>query len=602
MEVRDLGGGSEAPSLPPSAEAQTPRVGDVLDGRYRITGTLGSGGMGCVYLAVHVSIHRRVALKLLHPEVGAIDEVIRRFEREAFAIGKMDHPNCVQVSDFGKLSDGSLYMVLELLDGLLLFDLLDRETRLDWERALHIARHVLNALDYAHEAGIVHRDIKPENVILVEQDGDPDFAKILDFGIAKILNDDAKTEISAMPLQNNAKLTQQGITIGTPTYIAPEQAYGLEIDPRADLYSLSVMLYELIAGIPPFDADEVGALLRMHVSAEVQRFSEVAPNVDVPEAVERLILHGLAKKVDDRIGSAEEYIERIDEILAAQTKRKKRNLPGLRERMARKKERATAPRKKELAVEPENKEPVVEPDESPSFDIHDLLPRVDQVVPKQKKTKWMLAGALFLLVLTATGALVFFNQDSEPTPEEKPFAAMSLGHSQARKGFDLQALIAYEEALSLDPKLAYNKRMRTNVEQMLDGQAPPEVADAAVEFLGMLVTTANDEAVAVQLIELASSSKVSSIRHAAVRVADEVGLGDQVDLLASYTIDLQQGATCPERKAAVAKLRALGDKRAIPALRKARFRPKKGIESRKTNVNACLKASAGDAIRHLQKL
>jgi serine/threonine-protein kinase len=191
-----------------------------LDSRYRITGVLGSGGMGCVYLAEHVSIQRPLALKLLHPAVGEIDEVTKRFEREAFAIGRVDHPNCVNVSDFGKLDDGTFYMVLELLDGVLLFDLLERQERLGWKRVLHIGRHILSALDYAHGAGIIHRDIKPENVILVEQSGDPDFAKILDFGIAK-LHDDAKPETDTAPLTNDAKLTQHGVTIGTPTYIAP---------------------------------------------------------------------------------------------------------------------------------------------------------------------------------------------------------------------------------------------------------------------------------------------------------------------------------------------------------------------------------------------
>ncbi|MEM7437877.1 MAG: serine/threonine-protein kinase, partial [Myxococcota bacterium] len=314
--MRSSGGGSEAPALEPNPETYTPQIGDTLDSRYQITGVLGSGGMGCVYLAVHVSIQRACALKLLHPEVGEVEEVIKRFEREAFAIGRMDHPNCVKVSDFGKLDGGTLYMVLELLDGVLLFDLLERQGQLGWRRALHIARHVLSALEYAHAAGIVHRDIKPENVILVEQDDDQDFAKIVDFGIAKLMEEDVTPEGDTLMMVNDAKLTQQGVTIGTPTYIAPEQAYGLAIDGRADLYALSVMLYEMIAGEPPFDADDVGALLRMHISAKVLPFAEVAPFVEVPKEVERLIFHGLEKNVDKRIASATEYIARIDAILA----------------------------------------------------------------------------------------------------------------------------------------------------------------------------------------------------------------------------------------------------------------------------------------------
>jgi len=568
--VRTLDGGGRAQSLPSTSDSQTPQIGDVLDSRYRITGVLGSGGMGCVYLAEHISIQRPLALKLLHPEVEEIDEVIKRFEREAFAIGRVDHPNCVNVSDFGKLSDGTFYMVLELLDGVLLSDLLERQARVDWRRTLHIGRHVLSALDYAHDAGIIHRDVKPENVILVEQDGDPDFAKILDFGIAKLLHDDAKPESDTLLLTNDTKLTQQGVTIGTPTYIAPEQAYGLPVDGRADLYSLSVMLYEMITGVPPFDTDDVGALLRMHISARVPRFADVAPDVDAPDTVERLILHGLEKKPDKRIGSAKEYIERIDEILPGENRRRS----GSRE--------------------------------IPSFDIHDirssLVTRMVRVVPKKKTAKRVLAAALLVIALTAGFALALGSTGPDAPAPEEPYAVMSLGHAQANKQLSMQALIAYEKAVSLDPELANNKRMRANVERMLDRKAPPDVVDAALDFLGTLVSTAGDETAADQLIDFASSSKDPRRRHEAVNVADEVGLGDRIDRLDSYTLDLQQGETCPDRKVAVANLRALGNKNAIPALRKARHRPRGGLGKKKVNTNACLRASANEAIRHLQRL
>ena len=544
-----------------------------MDSRYRITGVLGSGGMGCVYLAEHVSIRRPLALKLLHPEVEEIEEVAKRFEREAFAIGRVDHPNCVNVSDFGKFGDGTFYMVLELLDGVLLFDLLERKTRLEWKRALHIGRHVLSALAYAHDAGIIHRDVKPENVILVDQDGDPDFAKILDFGIAK-LHDDASADSDTGLLTNDNKLTQQGITIGTPTYIAPEQAYGLSVDQRADLYSLSVMLYEMITGVPPFDADEVGALLRMHVSATVPTFAEVAPDVEVPEAVERLIRHGLEKKADDRIGTAQGYIDQIDEILDSESG------SGLRE--------------------------------IPSRVVNGfrgtLGPAVLRVVPTKKTAKRVVGAALLVIALTAGLAFalgssgpVNLANDIEEVGEESR-AQMMLGHAEASAQRSLHALIAYEKAMALEPSLARDTRMRTNVELMLAKKAP-RVVDAALEFLGTLAAT-GDGAAVDQLIDLASSSKVPRRRHKAVAVADEVGLGDRVDRLGSYLLDLQQGESCQHRKEAVANLRALGNKNAIPALRKARkrIRSEGGFAKKKLNTNACLSADAAEAIRHLQSI
>lgn len=547
-----------------------PKIGDVLDGRFRITGVLGSGGMGCVYLAQHVSIQRPLALKLLHPEIGEIDEVIKRFEREAFALGRVDHPNCVKVSDFGKLNDGAFYMVLELLDGLLLSDLLDRQRQIDWRRTLHIGRHVLSALEYAHDAGIIHRDIKPENVILVDQDGDPDFAKVVDFGIAKLLHEEASPESDTVMLTNDANLTQAGVTIGTPTYIAPEQAYGLEIDGRADLYALSVMLYEMITGVPPFDTDEVGALLRMHISSPVPTFADVAPDVDVPKEVEQLILHGLEKKADKRVGSAKEYIARIDEILSGEVSS------------------GSGPR--EIA--------------SISDDVlfNALLPPVTPPTANIRRTlKRVLAGALALIIVTAGVAFAISNMGpSEPGPEE-PYAHMSWGHDQASDELSVQALIAYETAVTLDPQLATNRRMRANVEKMLDRNSPPEVVDAALDFLGTLVSTTGDAAASDQLVDLASSSKNSRRRHKALSVAEEAGLGVQVDRLGSYVLDLQRGESCASRKAAVRKLRALGNKKAIPALRKARNRPRGGLGRRKVNTNACLRASANEAIRHLQR-
>jgi len=589
-----------------------PRIGEVLDSRYRITGVLGSGGMGCVYLAEHVAIKRPLALKLLHPEVGEIDEVTKRFEREAFAIGRVDHPNCVNVSDFGKLSDGTFYMVLELLDGVLLSDLLEREERLGWKRVLHIGRHILSALDYAHGAGIIHRDVKPENVILVEQDDDPDFAKILDFGIAKLHDDGANRDDDTSPLNNDAKLTQHGVTIGTPTYIAPEQAYAQPVDGRADLYSLSVMMYEMITGVPPFDSDDVGSLLRMHVSAPVPRFEEAAPDLDVPDAVEALIRHGLEKKACDRIGSAAAYIERIDEVM-----------------------REEGPGQSGLRAIPS----IV------ADGVRDTLTSSGiREGGKKKPVKRIVAGALLVLALISVttfalgrkgpnylpkGSLLPIGSTYGPEAEtaaamlsqgrpqaavsylighrqevsEAPYAQMVLGHAQASAQRSILALAAYAKAVRLEPKLANDKLMRTNLALILDKNAPG-IVDDAIELLGVLAAVGDDPRAAGQLVDLASSSKDARRRHKAMAVADEVGLGDQVDRFGSYMLDLEQGEDCAARREAVAKLRTLGNKKAIPALRNARrrIRTEGGIIKRKVNTNACLRTDAAEAIRYLKSL
>ena len=590
----------------------------MLDNRYRITGVLGSGGMGCVYLAEHISIRRPLALKLLHPEVEGIDEINQRFEREAFAIGRMNHPNCVNVSDFGQLEDGTLYMVLELLDGVLLSDLLERDRCVPWRRTLHIGRHVLSALDYAHKAGIIHRDIKPENVILVDQDGDRDFAKILDFGIAK-LRDDVHPEESTGILANDSRLTQHGVTIGTPTYIAPEQAYGQPIDGRADLYALSVMMYEMITGEPPFDADEVGALLRMHVSHPVPPLAEVAPAVQVPPEVEALIMRGLAKQPDERIPSAQSYLAQINTVLEGVDEEhgdQEEAASGLRHipaRVGRGLSQTVTPvvvrvasthRKVKLAAAIVLAAGALlggvtlamndgKPDYLPDSGFAPLTS--ESSGPETRKAADMLAQG-------RPKEAAAFLMEQRKEVQDQPSAQMVLGHAQASAQRSILALAAYEKAVKLEPKLAKDKLMRTNIELMLAKKAPG-IVDAALELLGTL-SEAGDWAAGDQLVDLASSSKIPRRRHTALRVADEVGLGDRVDRLGSYLLDLEQGESCDLRKDAVAKLRALGDKNAIPELRKARRRVRieGGVIKRKVNTNACLRTAANEAIRYLQSL
>jgi serine/threonine protein kinase len=579
-----------------------------LDSKFRITGVLGSGGMGCVYLAEHLSLRRPIALKLLHPEVEGIDEVNIRFEREAFATGRVDHPNCVNVSDFGRLEDGTLYMVLEVLDGVSLFDLLEREHRVDWRRALHIGRHVLSALVCAHDAGIVHRDVKPENVILVEQDEDPDFAKILDFGIAKLFD-------GANLRSDDPRLTQLGVTIGTPTYIAPEQAFGQPIDARADLYALSVMLYEMISGAPPFEAEEVLALLNMHTSAEVPPFRKVAPDARVPKSVEALIRHGLEKHKEDRIPNAAEYIVRIDEILddeafSAGADSGLREIPSLvaeslRETVAPAVARAVTKRRAPWQIvataamvvgfpamfvfafgsngpdylPTRNHLPMVAPKHGPEAEA--AAEMLEQGRPKE--------AAAYLI-------------EHKKAVREDPYAQMVLGHAHASAQRSILALVAYEKAVLLEPKLAKDELMRTNLQLMLDKKAPG-VVDAALDFMGTLVREVGDGDAEDQLVSISSSAEVLRRRQHAVAVADDVGLGAQINRLGSYLLDLEQGETCLDRRDAVAKLRALGDKTAMPALEAAQNRIRtEGLLKKKVNTNACLRTAAAEAILYLQSL
>ena len=276
-------------------------LGTILAGRYRIEELLGSGGMGAVYRAEHVHMRKAVAVKVLHREMTAFPEVVARFEREAVAAGRIEHPHVVSASDFGQLDDGSFYLALEFVEGHSLAKLVETEGALPPERALRIARQIAEALSAAHGVGIVHRDLKPENVMLVVKDGDPDFVKVLDFGIAKI-----KVEGGA----DQPALTQIGTVFGTPEYMSPEQARGDHVDARADLYTVGVILYEMLSGISPFKDEDLVVVLTRHLTADPPPLP-----ASLDPAINDLVLLLLRKNPAERAQSALELIEHIDAIL-----------------------------------------------------------------------------------------------------------------------------------------------------------------------------------------------------------------------------------------------------------------------------------------------
>jgi serine/threonine-protein kinase len=225
-------------------------------GSYRITQPLGQGAMGVVYLAEHVKLGRRVALKVLRSELADDSTLVSRFFGEAKAVNQIAHENIVEVTDFVEDGEGHAYYIMELLRGQTLGEVLATEGALWPRRAVGIAVQICNAMAAVHDAGIVHRDLKPENIFLVERAGRADFVKILDFGVAKL----AEAEAGAV------KKTASGTMLGTPQYMSPEQAAGRDVDRRTDIYSLGVILYELLTGRCPFEAKTIGEVIVKHMS------------------------------------------------------------------------------------------------------------------------------------------------------------------------------------------------------------------------------------------------------------------------------------------------------------------------------------------------
>ncbi len=263
-----------------------PLIGQVLDGRYKVEKVLGEGGMGLVYKAVHTTLGKPLAIKVLRPEVSKNEEIVARFRQEAQSASAIGNQHIIDISDFGSLPDGSTYFVMEFLSGKSLTDAL-AQGGFTTERTVHVVRQLAGALGAAHDIGIVHRDMKPDNVQLIERGGEKDFVKVLDFGIAKVGG-------------NTSKLTQAGQVFGTPHYMSPEQCAGTNVDHRTDIYAVGVILYEMATGKVPFDADNLMGILTKHLYENPIAPHELPPPVDVPPALEAVILKCLQKKADVR--------------------------------------------------------------------------------------------------------------------------------------------------------------------------------------------------------------------------------------------------------------------------------------------------------------
>lgn len=274
-----------------------PRPGDVVAQRYRIERSLGAGGMGHVFLAEHTALQKLVALKILSPQVAVLgDEQTARFLREARAGSRLSHPGIVEINDFGITESGLPFFVMEYLEGEDLGHRLDRDEQLPWPLARDLMLQILDALSVAHAKGVIHRDLKPENCFLTKGPNGEERLKLVDFGIAKLLSEvDAKT------------LTQDGRILGTPHYMAPEQAIGKQIDVRADIYASTIILFELLTGRPPFNEGPAMAILSQHLTQPPPSLREVDSNIDVPEPLEAIIAKGLAKDPEERFASADEF-------------------------------------------------------------------------------------------------------------------------------------------------------------------------------------------------------------------------------------------------------------------------------------------------------
>ncbi len=311
MTVRDSGVNSHSRTRSGEQPITNPEMAElqpdtVIDNRYQIIKRIATGGMGEVYRAVHVELGKALALKVMLPELSGDADFVGRFKREAIASSRIGQQNIIDISDFGRTADGRFYFVMEFVDGKTLIKH-RKEGPFPFQRVVHVGLQIARALAAAHAVNIVHRDLKPENIMLVQRPGQPDFVKVLDFGIAKVINNAG----------TGAAFTAIGSVVGTPQYMAPEQAGGLPVDARSDIYSMGLILHELVRGKPTFVGDSAVELMSMQLAKPAPALT--SPHGDVPRGLEQLIAQMLQKAPEKRPASMEAVVAGLEAVAAYPT-------------------------------------------------------------------------------------------------------------------------------------------------------------------------------------------------------------------------------------------------------------------------------------------
>jgi eukaryotic-like serine/threonine-protein kinase len=551
-------------------------VGEVIEDRFEIVRLIGSGGGGAVFEVMDRTSEQPAALKML---VAEDKDLAARLVREGKALSLVAHPNLVALVDAGETADGTPYVVTELVNGRSLREVLDTET-IPPRRALAIVRQLLEALNCVHDAGMIHRDIKPENIMLADG-GQPgrDYVRLLDFGAAKIVDPSNIGE---------GKLTRAGLEVfGSPPYIAPETAIGEPIDGRTDLYSVGIVLYELLAGRVPFEHEDATTLLRMHVTDPPPPLHAAAPDREILPELERVVQKALAKVPDQRYATALDMhaaVENAAHVLETAPPR-----PQV-QRAASRPSLPPAPARAGIGSR-----------------ARELASGLGSAMLRHPRTAAIVGVAVVLVVVLAvalrgssTAAPVAAKGGSgsatsaaagsgagaaalaaHPTDAAGAKALVAAADAVLAKRDYTAAVSAYERALAADRALGGDANLRVHLAQ-IGAKGDAVSATVALELESHLEPPDTKT-----IAWLAATAKQPAVRHRAYAIAERDGFAGTIDRLASWTLDLRQPASCDDRKETIAKLVTLGDKRAIDALQKA-------------SAQACIATEANAAIAQLQ--
>lgn len=594
----------------------------IVDGRYELIRCLGAGSMGAVYLVKHVNLGKLFALKTINPEIADIKELVSRFQREADACSRLNHPNCISVTDFGRTKDNNLYLIMEYVEGTLLSDLADQGP-IPVEQALEYARQVLLGLKHAHSEGLIHRDIKLENIVKSARDDDQVIIKILDFGIAK----------EPPKNSNNANITVAGTVLGTPQYMAPEQITDAPIDERVDLYATGVMLLKMISGQPVFDHEN-------YIDIFTEKLQYPAPTLSAltskpfPNVLEEFIAKALERNPDDRYSNADEMLAALETVASSITitKGEKKagratNLLKLSKQTANMVLAHGAAIMKSIAknggvffkrVGDEFARWYTCQEIGPASLKHRLLGLYSTPVGRIVLIRTIAVMTLLLVVLialfskpddldspqnAAADASSFFglfgadssgglgNGVASPNDSSLIEATLLLDQKKCRQaekrigespnqtdarvlylhgrikmclGQVDKALEYYKKVVASDKAYQTDSRILEDAKKMVGNHS---VRDETLEFMALAL----GEAALPTMVHFASRHVNRKIRQRSRELVEKIGAIDQVELALSFELDLVQTRSCKEKREIIQKLVTLNDKKARQVLHRARM-------------------------------
>ncbi len=566
--------GSATEPAAPSAEAL---VGTTISQRYKVESLLGAGGMGAVYLVQHTHMRKRFALKMLHSETSKNPEIVARFEREAMAAANVDHPNVAVASDFGRAENGAFFLVLEYLEGKTLHHAMNAGP-LGTQRVLHIARQIAGALERAHSLSIVHRDLKPENIMLVSRQGDADFVKVLDFGLAKVV----AQSLPASDGKAGPALTKHGQIFGTPKYMAPEQCVSGPTDGRTDLYALGLIMYEALTGRHPFDGRNAISWIGHQLSTPVPAMRVRAPEVQVPDAVEAVIRRLTEKEPEQRYESATELLRVLAALSVEQPAALAASVPA---------SVSAIPQVTSEGKSAEKIEQPLPPQGTLGVRLGAVLARLP--APVQKRPLLLLLPLLLLALIL----VLVMRTPAVPTPavggrsvtalSSVPAAQVNQAQLDAAISSGLPALLGLAKQYPGDPRVqrtvAHTYMAQKNGLEALRWLARVVAIDGSViregELLQAAMLAVNDRdamAASISLLEnelgargvdvlytLAVRPGPSRIKNSVQRSFTKADVRARASAAAAVAIELHAAQECTAKRALLPRAAQVGDRRAL---------------------------------------